>query len=66
MIRKNVCTFNNNGEGGCNEDSGGPVIYKQIGIVSFGGFVCASTKPDVDTSVPAFKNWISGVTGIRL
>lgn len=48
-------------------DSGGPIVYngEQIGIVSFGGFKCESGLPDVDTSVPAFKNWIAEVTGIK-
>ncbi|KAF5285994.1 hypothetical protein FQR65_LT12992 [Abscondita terminalis] len=61
----NLCTFAGTGQGACNGDSGGPLIYNgvQVGVVSW-GIPCARGVPDVFTSVPAFRNWIRANSGI--
>lgn len=54
-----VCTLAPEGQGACNGDSGGPLIWKNtlIGVVSF-GFPCALGKPDVFCGVRCYVPWI--------
>uniref|UniRef100_A0A1B0B3S7 Lectizyme n=1 Tax=Glossina palpalis gambiensis TaxID=67801 RepID=A0A1B0B3S7_9MUSC len=50
-----VCALERFGKGACNGDSGGPLVMqdggkiKQVGIVSYGTALCASSNPDVYT-----------------
>ncbi|KAI8042698.1 trypsin beta-like [Drosophila gunungcola] len=49
------------GKDACNGDSGGPLVSrgKLVGLVSFGGFVCASPfRPGVYANVAELKPWI--------
>lgn len=59
VIDSHICTLTKTGEGVCNGDSGGPLVIDNVlaGIVSFGA-PCAKGRPDVYTSVAAFKDWI--------
>lgn len=54
-----LCALTTRGEGACNGDSGGPLIFegKQIGIVSWGS-PCANGYPDVYTRVSSYITWI--------
>ncbi|KAK4872916.1 hypothetical protein RN001_014945 [Aquatica leii] len=61
----NVCTFKAPGQGACKGDSGGPLISGnvQIGVVSW-GIPCALGVPDVFTSVPSYRSWITNKTEV--
>ncbi|KAF5286001.1 hypothetical protein FQR65_LT12998 [Abscondita terminalis] len=65
VFNSNLCTRRQAGYGVCKGDSGGPLKYstKQIGIVSF-GIPCGKGRPDVYSSVPFFKPWITQKTGV--
>ncbi|KAB0797012.1 hypothetical protein PPYR_11073 [Photinus pyralis] len=55
-----ICTFAMVGQGGCQFDSGGPLVSGggiQIGIVSMGD-PCATGMPDVFTRVSHYRDWI--------
>ncbi|KAL9896010.1 chymotrypsin-1-like isoform 1-T2 [Glossina fuscipes fuscipes] len=60
-----VCALERFGKGACNGDSGGPLVMqdggkiKQVGIVSYGTALCASSNPDVYTRVSMFHDWIA-------
>ncbi|KAG4066951.1 hypothetical protein HA402_007699 [Bradysia odoriphaga] len=63
-----ICTLKSFGHGACLGDSGSPLQFngEQVGIVSFATSLgCALGYPDIYTSVPTYKKWISEVTGIR-
>ncbi|KAF5286000.1 hypothetical protein FQR65_LT12997 [Abscondita terminalis] len=65
VFNSNLCTLRQAGYGVCFGDSGSPLKYltKQIGIVSF-GIPCGKGRPDVYSSVPFFKPWITDKTGV--
>ncbi|XP_046968061.1 complement factor D-like [Vanessa cardui] len=56
-----LCTFNANGRGTCNGDSGSPLMRadrsQQIGVVSW-GLPCARGAPDMFVRISAYRNWI--------
>ncbi|GLV42437.1 uncharacterized protein CBL_03174 [Carabus blaptoides fortunei] len=60
VFNTQFCTYNRPGEGTCDADSGGPVVFmnRVVGIVSFGK-KCAVGKPDVFTKVSAYIQWIN-------
>lgn len=65
VFDNHVCTHHAPGYGACQGDSGGPLTSRgvQIGVVSW-GIPCAKGNPDVFTSVPHFRSWISLTTGV--
>ncbi|KAB0801354.1 hypothetical protein PPYR_05708 [Photinus pyralis] len=62
-----ICTLTKAGEGVCKGDSGGPLVDnasgKQIGVVSWGPYTCASGYSDVYTNVYAYRSWIGQHSG---
>ena len=62
-----LCTGGSVGEGGCNGDSGGPVVVENdnehllIGAVSWGSSFCASGLPVVHARVSAAIPWLNEV-----
>ncbi|CAH2090057.1 unnamed protein product [Euphydryas editha] len=56
-----ICTFNSNGRGTCNGDSGSPLVRagtnQQIGVVSW-GLPCARNAPDMFARISAYRSWI--------
>ncbi|KAF5297058.1 hypothetical protein FQR65_LT10067 [Abscondita terminalis] len=65
VFDSNLCARSKTGYGVCTGDSGSPLKYltKQIGIASF-GMSCGDGRPDVYSSVPFFKPWITEITGV--
>uniref|UniRef100_A0A1B0FPU6 Peptidase S1 domain-containing protein n=1 Tax=Glossina morsitans morsitans TaxID=37546 RepID=A0A1B0FPU6_GLOMM len=59
------CALEGFGKAACNGDSGGPLVMpdggqiKQVGIVSYGMALCASSNPDVYTRVSMFQDCIT-------
>lgn len=56
----NLCTKPVRGEGLCDGDSGAPLVAEnglQIGIASW-GIPCATGKPDIYTSIYAYRTWL--------
>uniref|UniRef100_A0A182N1R0 trypsin n=1 Tax=Anopheles dirus TaxID=7168 RepID=A0A182N1R0_9DIPT len=59
----NLCSFTRPGQGVCNGDSGGPVVWNRqlVGVVSWSGGddpQCAVGYPDVHSRISFFYNWI--------
>lgn len=65
VYNTHLCTYKAPGQGACQGDSGGPLVAgeTQVGIVSW-GIPCATGRPDVFTSVHAFRGWITSKTGV--
>ncbi|KAK7495191.1 hypothetical protein BaRGS_00013601, partial [Batillaria attramentaria] len=66
---ENVCAGGVQGKGGCNGDSGGPLMCQcgsgprvQAGIVSFGVRGCLTVYPTVFARVSTYISWIQQVT----
>ncbi|KAJ6640877.1 Chymotrypsin-like protease CTRL-1 [Pseudolycoriella hygida] len=68
IVGKNFCVQNPQGEGICNGDSGGGIVWNEtlIGVISFGADKCAIGKPVVCSSIPAFRYWIEKTTGVQI
>ncbi|XP_075153751.1 brachyurin [Haematobia irritans] len=71
--RKHLCADGTGGRGGCDGDSGGPLIYNErdknylVGVTSFGSAGgCEIGQPTVYTRVTNYLNWIHSKTGIRV
>lgn len=64
IYNTNICTYEKKGKGACEGDVGTPLVCDGIqhGVVSW-GIPCAKGKPDVYTSVGAFRPWIRNITG---
>ncbi|KAL9649410.1 hypothetical protein ABK040_014320 [Willaertia magna] len=65
-----ICAGNGNGIDSCENDSGGPLFYKdiqgnfiQVGIVSYGPVGCGGKNRGIYTNVAAYKVWISQQVG---
>ncbi|XP_038209474.1 coagulation factor IX-like [Zerene cesonia] len=56
----NVCASKEEGAGACRGDSGGPLVANntQIGVVSWGKFICGQGVPEVYAGVYEFRDWI--------
>lgn len=70
--RKHLCADGTGGRGGCDGDSGGPLIYSYmskeylVGVTSFGSAGgCDIGHPTVYTRVTNYLNWIYKKTGIK-
>lgn len=57
---KQLCINTEGGKGTCGGDSGGPTMYnnEQVGITSFGGFLCELGLPAGLVSVAQYRDWI--------
>merc|ERR1712170_296045 len=54
------------GKGSCNGDSGGPLVVggQLVGATSWGVTGCYTSYPSVYSSVPYYRSWIRGHTGV--
>lgn len=71
--RSHICADGSKGRGGCDGDSGGPLIYQfkgimyQVGVTAFGSAGgCEIGFPTVYSRVTNYLGWISRKTGLKL
>ncbi|XP_047524458.1 chymotrypsin-2-like [Pieris napi] len=59
ITENHICTYNKNGEGNCQGDSGGTLACKNksAGIVSW-NYPCARGQPDAYTRVTKYTTWV--------
>ncbi|KAM7351668.1 brachyurin [Cochliomyia hominivorax] len=71
--RSHICADGSKGRGGCDGDSGGPLIYQhkgviyQVGLTSFGSSGgCEIGFPTVYTRITNYLGWIARKTDIKI